>query len=104
MGDPAAGRAGMPDHVGALVSEIGDTRTVVTLVNLSATAPHTVVMRGGAYGEHQFAIVELNGKREPINARDFTVLLAPGARSRLTITLRRYANAPTVSFPWNRVG
>ena len=35
--DPARRRAGVPDDVAALVSELGDRRTVVTLVNLSAT-------------------------------------------------------------------
>jgi hypothetical protein len=100
--DPVRRRAGLPEDVGALVSEIGDTRTVVTLVNLSATESRTVVVQGGAYGEHQFAQFEWNGERETINARDFTVLLAPGAGARLTLTLRRYANAPTVRFPWDR--
>ncbi len=93
-------RAGIPDDVGALVSEMSDRRTVVTLVNLSATESHTVVIQGGAYGEHQFDEVEWNGKRVPINERDFTVLLKPGAGARLTLTLRRFVNAPTVSFPW----
>ena len=100
--DPARKRAGLPEDVGALVSEIGDTRTVVMLVNLNAAESRTVVVQGGAYGEHQFIQVEWNGKTQPINARDFTVLLAPGSGARLTLTLRRYANAPTVRFPWDR--
>jgi hypothetical protein len=100
--DPVRRRAGLPEDVGALVSEIGDMRMVVTLVNLSATETRTVVAQGGAYGEHQIAQVEWNGKNESINAPDFTVLLAPGAGARLTLTLRRYTNAPTVRFPWDR--
>ncbi len=102
--DPERRRAGLPEDVGALVSEIGDTRTVVTLVNLSPTVSRTVVVQGGAYGEHQIVRVEWNGKREPIDAREFTVLLASRAGARLTLTLRRYANAPTVRFPWDRTG
>ena len=35
--DPARRRAGVPEDVAALVSELGDRRTVVTLVNLSAS-------------------------------------------------------------------
>ncbi len=35
--DPARRRAGVPEDVAALVSELDDRRTVVTLVNLSAT-------------------------------------------------------------------
>jgi len=100
--DPVRRRAGMPEDVGALVSEIGDTRTVVTLVNLSATEARAVVIQGGAYGEHRFDKVEWDGRSEQIHARDFTVLLSPGAGARLTLTLRRYLNAPTVRFPWDR--
>ena len=35
--DPARRRAGVPDDVAALVSELSDRRTVVTLVNVNAT-------------------------------------------------------------------
>jgi hypothetical protein len=100
--DPERRRAGLPEDVGALVSEIGDTGTVVTLVNLNPTLSRTVVVQGGAYGEHQIVQVEWNGKWEQIDAREFTVLLASGAGARLTLTLRRYASAPTVRFPWDR--
>ena len=100
--DPVRQRAGVPEDVGALVSEITDTRTVVTLVNLNATTARTVVVQGGAYGEHQFESVELNGKTLPLGARDFTVQLAPGAGARLALTTHRYANAPTITFPWAR--
>jgi hypothetical protein len=100
--DPVAKRAGVPADVGALVSELSDTRTVVTLVNLSADAERTVVVQGGAYGEHQIVAVEWSGKAQPVNAGDFTVRLAPGAGAKLTLTMKRYANAPTLAFPWER--
>jgi len=100
--DPARRRAGIPEDVGALVSELGDTRTVVTLVNLSSTAPRTVVIQGGAYGEHQIVQAAWGDRRKPVNARDFAVRLAPGAGVRMALTVRRYVNAPTVSFPWDR--
>ena len=32
----------------------------------------------------------------------FTVRLAPGAGRRLVIRTRRYANQPTLAFPWDR--
>ncbi len=100
--DPERKRAGVPEDVGALVSEMTDTRTVVTLVNLSATEPRTVVVQGGAYGEHQIVSADVNGKVQSLGARDFTVKLSPGAGARLTLTMQRYANAPTVKFPWDR--
>ncbi len=101
--DPVRQRAGVPEDVGALVSELADTRTVVTLVNLSATESRTLVVQGGAYGEHQILSVELDGKVAPLNARDFTVELSPGAGARLTLMMKRYVNAPTVRFPWERI-
>jgi hypothetical protein len=100
--DPDRRRAGMPDDVAALVSEIGDRRTVVTLVNLSAVDSRTVVVQAGGYGEHQFESVEWNGRTERLDARDFTVRLSPGAGARLTLAMRRYVNPPTVLFPWAR--
>lgn len=102
--DPEHKRAGVPEDVGALVSELTDTRTVVTLVNLSKTEARTVVVQGGAYAEHLIESVEVNGRSVPLNARDFTVQLPPGAGGTLTLTMRRFANAPTIMFPWDRRG
>ena len=100
--DPVRRRAGVPDDVGALVSELRDDRTVVTLVNVSPTTPRTVVVQGGGYGEHQILSADVNGRTTPINARDFTVQLAPGAGAKLTLAMKRYANPPTAKFPWDR--
>ena len=63
--DPARRRAGVPEDVAALVSELGDRRTVVTLVNLSATASRTVIVQAGGYAEHEFESVEWNGRTQP---------------------------------------
>ena len=65
--DPARRRAGVPEDVAALVSELGDRRTVVTLVNLSPTASRTVIVQAGGYAEHQFESVEWNGRTERLN-------------------------------------
>lgn len=100
--DPDRRRAGVPEDVAALVSGIGDRRTVVTLVNLNAKEPRTVIVQAGGYAEHQFESVDWNGRSEKLNARDVTVRLAPGAGATLTLAMRRYVNAPTVRFPWSR--
>jgi hypothetical protein len=100
--DPVRRRAGVPEDVSALVSEIGDRRTVVTLVNSSATEARTVIVQAGGYAEHQFESVDWSGRTERLNAPDFSVRLAPGAGATLTLTMRRYVNPPTVRFPWNR--
>ena len=101
--DPELKRAGVPDDVGALVSEMSDTRTVVTLVNLSATATRTVIVQGGGYGEHRIETVEQGGVATRVGAGTFSVRLAPGAGAKLALTMKRYANAPTVVFPWDRL-
>jgi hypothetical protein len=100
--DPARRRAGVPEDVAALVSGLGDQRTVVTLVNLNATESRTVVVQAGGYAEHQFDSVEWNGRTQRLGTRDFAVQLAPGAGAALTLATRRYANQPTVAFPWDR--
>jgi hypothetical protein len=102
--DPVNRRAGIPADVGALVSEIGDTRTVLTLVNLHATEPRMVIVQGGAYGEHRFDSVQVDegAAAVPLRSRDFTVRLAPGSGAKLTLATKRYANQPTVAFPWDR--
>jgi hypothetical protein len=100
--DPARRRAGIPLDVAALVSELGDRRTVVTLVNLSPATRRDVIVQAGGYGEHQLEAVEYNGRTVAVNASHVTVQLEPGAGAQLTLSMRRYVNKPTVSFPWAR--
>jgi hypothetical protein len=42
----------------------------------------------------------VGGRDVEIGGRQFTVRLAPGAGTTLTIKLRRYANVPTMLRPW----
>ena len=56
--DPARKRAGVPEDVAALVSELGDRRTVVTLVNVNPRARAPSSCRRAATREHQFESVE----------------------------------------------
>ena len=100
--DPGRRRAGVPEDVAALVTGLGDRRTVVTLVNTNASVPRTVIVQAGGYAEHQFESIAWNGRTERLDARDFTVRLGPGAGATLTLAMRRYVNAPTVKFPWSR--
>jgi hypothetical protein len=100
--DPVRKRAGVPEDVAALVSALGDTRTVVTLVNVSPTTAHSVVVQAGAYAEHQIESVTVNGRTTPVAGSAFTVQLAPGAGATLTLAMRRYVNQPTAAFPWDR--
>jgi len=94
-------RAGVPEDVGALVHSLGDRATEVTLVNLGPI-PRTVIVQGGAYGEHRIDTVTLAGETRGIGARSMTVRLDPGCGARLTLAMTRYANRPTLAFPWDR--
>jgi len=100
--DPDRKRAGVPNDVAALVSELSDSRTVVTLVNLNTSQPRTVIVQGGGYGEHQLISVTASGKTTPIDSPLVTVQLGPRCGQQLTLEMKRYANPPTVKHPWHR--
>ncbi len=100
--DPEGRRAGVPEDVSALVSRMTDTETDVTLVNINQVESRTVVVQGGAYGEHQIMSATTDGQALDVDASSYTVRLAPGAGATITLTMRRYANSPTLEFPWDR--
>jgi hypothetical protein len=100
--DPVRKRAGVPEDVGALVSKLTDRETVVTLVNLNDTEPRTLVLQGGAYGEHQFESVTVGENTTRVHSALLTVQLNPGCGGRLILGMTRYANPPTVLPPWHR--
>ncbi len=100
--DPDRRRAGLPEDVGALVSELSDARTVVTLVNLSPSERRTVIVQGGGYGEHQLVAVTSGAKTTRIDGPLLTVQLAAGSGASLALEMKRYVNAPTVKHPWQR--
>ncbi len=99
--DPVRRRAGIPDDVAALVEKLSADETVVRLVNVSQVEERTVVVQGGAYGEHQILSVAVDGQSTPVNASAFSVRLAPGCGAQLTLKMQRYANQPTFAFPWD---
>ena len=100
--DPERKRAGVPEDVGALVSELSDTSTTITVVNLNPSQPRTVIVQGGGYGEHQLLSVTSGDKTTPIDSPLVTVRLEPGCGRQIVLAMKRYANAPTVKHPWHR--
>ena len=103
--DPLRRRAGLPEDVAALVTRIAPDLVSVTLVNTSRDTARDVVLQAGSYGEHQFTTLEsADGRSRQVDARSFTVRLEPGSGAELQLGMRRYANQPTLSFPWDRPG
>jgi hypothetical protein len=100
--DPVNRRAGIPEDVAALVERVTADDVAVTLVNVSQTQPREVVVQAGAYAEHEVTRVEVEGRRFEVAAPSLRVRLDPGAGARLVIHNDRYANAPTLKFPWDR--
>jgi len=96
--DAEARRAGLPEDVAALVTSIGDRACEVTLVNTGARA-RTVVMQGGAYGEHRIDRLTMNGRTTDVGGRHATLRLAPGCGAQLSLAMTRYANRPSLAFP-----
>ena len=100
--DPTRRRAGLPQDVAALVEKMTADETVLSLVNLNQVEPATLIVQGGGYAEHQIESATLNGVQTEVNADCFTVSLAPGAGGQLRLQMQRYANQPTLVFPWDR--
>jgi hypothetical protein len=88
--------------VAALVSRIAPDGITLTLVNTSRTSGRDVVVQAGAYGEHRFTTVAIDGRAEQVEAPTITVRLEPGSAGELQIGMHRYANQPTLIFPWDR--
>lgn len=100
--DPAARRAGLPEDVAALVTALGAADATVTLVNTSPVHARDVIVQLGAFAEHQGLTVETGGATVPLNASHFVARLAPGSGATLKLTMKRYANSPTATLPWDR--
>lgn len=102
--DPERRRAGIPPDVAALVERLSDDQAVVTVVNTNQVAARTVTVQAGAYAEHQFLGVAIgDGPAAALDASSHTLRLDPGAGARLTFKMKRHANPPTLSFPWERI-
>ena len=98
--DPERRRPGLPEDVAALVETLSGGEATVSLVNLDQVRGRTVIVQGGAYGEHRVTGVTVDGHTTPVNRSSFSVRLAPGCGASLVVKADRYANQPTFAFPW----
>jgi hypothetical protein len=100
--DPIRRRPGLPEDVAALVDSLQDDSTSLTLVNLNQSEPRTVLVQGGAYGEHLCERITAGDRTTNVSRPWFRVELAPGSGGRLAVAMKRYAAQPTLAPPWDR--
>ena len=99
--DPAGRRAGVPEDVAALVEAMSDDEVTFTLVNISRVQEREVVVQGGAYAEHGLGGGSVGGRAFGADGAHLVVRLAPGCGARIVLKTQRYANRPTLTFPWS---
>ena len=46
------------------------------------------------------AVTTADGRQLPVDGPHLTLALAPGAGTRLTLTMKRYSQPPTLAWPW----
>lgn len=124
--DAESRRAGLPEDVAALVKRIEKDWVEVELVNLSVIEPRSLIVQGGAYGEHRIRTVDFTktarvqlpvGNPSPrqdyneqvsaevskeVDGIAFSVKLDAGSSSTLRIHLDRNSSQPSYTFPWDR--
>jgi hypothetical protein len=100
--DPLQRRAGLPPDVAALVTELTADSVKVTLVNVSQLESRRVTIQAGGYAEHQFVAASVGGRAIAVNDDTVQVRLEPGAGGEIALQMKRYANRPTLLFPWDR--
>jgi hypothetical protein len=94
-------RAGLPDDVAALVERLTADEATLTLVNVNQVEPRSLIVQGGAYGEHNIVSVVRGSQQTNVAGPHVRIALAPGAGGKLTLRFQRHVNPPTLAFPWN---
>ncbi len=103
--DGESRRAGLPQDVAALVKRIEPDWIEVEIINLNLIESRSLIVQGGAYGEHRIQSVEFTKEARASKEVDgiaFAVELDPGSGSTLRIYLDRHSNKPSYAFPWDR--
>jgi hypothetical protein len=97
--DPARKRPGIPPDIAALVDRVAPDGISVHLVNLHPSLSRRVILKAGAFGEHEFTEVGHGGESLAVNRGFFQVYLRPGATGRLEITMKLFAHRPSYGLP-----
>jgi hypothetical protein len=102
--DPQRRRAGLPEHVAALVDRVSGDGASLTLVNTDAVEGRAVLLQAGSFGEHEFTEARLENQegqdqRVEVNGKYLQVHLGPAAQARLHLGLKRFVNQPSYEMP-----
>ena len=96
--DGATRRPGLPEGVAVLVEAMDAGSTKATVVNCDQT-PRTLVVRGGAYGEHTITAARIGEQRMVVNGSDLRLWLAPNSGARIVLEMQCYNRKPRLDFP-----
>ena len=96
--DRDRGRPGLPQGVAALVETISCDGIELTLVNTGAR-DREMVVQAGAYGEHQFTAVEMNGETNTIDTKTLDVSIPAGTMLSFEAGMERFVHDPTYETP-----
>lgn len=99
--DADARRPGLPGQVSVLVSHVAAACITLTVCNLDQEKTSSLLVQGGAFGEHVFTQVTSEGKSTTIGDNRFILRLAPGCLQSLEIGLRRHAGRPSLDTPFS---
>ncbi|MXZ42925.1 MAG: hypothetical protein F4Z18_14480 [Caldilineaceae bacterium SB0666_bin_21] len=97
-------RPGLPQDTVALVTAMDADTVSVSLVNIHPGDCRSLLIQGGAFGEHRIKAVKTDGNREDLQEVDsgrWTSVDLPAGRSvDLTLHLDRYAFRPSYAQPF----
>jgi len=98
--DPDGRRPGLPPEIAVRVNTIDAEAVEVDIVHTGASRPRKVAFSGGAYGEHRFTQVAIDGGAAvPVGTDLLAVALPPLGTARLQIGMRRFARRPSTELP-----
>jgi hypothetical protein len=98
--DDTAKRPGLPPDVAALISRAEVDEVTLTLCNLHVHKSRSLILQGGAYGEHNLISIESDGVITDIGSRWLRIELAPATNIVCRIKLARYVNQPSYIEPF----
>ena len=102
--DATERRPGLPRDTAALVTAMDADTVSVSLVNIHPGESRSLLIQGGAFGEHRITAMQADGNREDLqeagSGRWTSVDLPAGRSVDLTVHLDRYAFRPSYAQPF----